>query len=90
MHANETPKPMPVDWRQSAACRSMAPAVFYPEKTDAAGRSKALAICARCTVRDACLDEALTQSVHLDQGIRAGLSAIERRRMRAKRRRIAS
>lgn len=42
-----------------AACRGLAPDVFFPAHGDVAGSRRAKAICATCPVRDECLDVAL-------------------------------
>jgi WhiB family transcriptional regulator, redox-sensing transcriptional regulator len=67
------------NWRQSAACQSIDPDLFFP--VSSTGRSleqaaRAKAICARCLVRRQCLAFALrTRQVH---GIWGGLSEDER------------
>ena len=45
-------------WRQQAACRDFDTNIFFPDSDAQAG--PALAICAECPVRDACLEFALT------------------------------
>ncbi len=72
------------DWRTRAACRSVDPERFVPsadsghlaEQQEAAAKR----ICAPCPVRDACLDFALRALPH---GIAGGLTADERRALRA-------
>lgn len=87
MHANETPKQDPSNWRQQAACRTHDTAVFFPAKKDAKGRKTALDICAGCRVRSECLEDLLSMPATFgyDAGIRAGLTGLGMRRARARR-----
>ena len=48
---------------------------------DQASQDRAKAICARCPHTAACLDEALSLPVSQDQGVRAGYTDRQRRRM---------
>ena len=48
---------------------------------DQASQDRAKAICAGCDHRAACLDEALSLPISHDQGVRAGLTDDQRRRM---------
>jgi WhiB family redox-sensing transcriptional regulator len=70
------------DWRQRAACRGMDTDVFFPESDDDAGPAKE--ICARCPVRDACLEWAI--ATRQDEGVWGGMTGVERRRLRRRRR----
>lgn len=76
------------DWQVYAACRGLAPSVFFHPDNER-GRSKrqrearAKAICNRCPVRDACREWAL--SVREPYGIWGGLSANEREKILAER-----
>jgi WhiB family transcriptional regulator, redox-sensing transcriptional regulator len=83
-----------MDWRSSAACTDEDPELFFPigttgpavEQSEAAKR-----VCARCDVREECLEFAL--STNQDAGIWGGLTEDERRslkRARQRRRRMAS
>ena len=78
-------------WRQSAACRSYDPELFFPiGKTGRAvtETQQAKAICAICPVRTHCLAFAL--ETHQDYGIWGGRDADERRALhRQQRRRLA-
>jgi WhiB family redox-sensing transcriptional regulator len=72
-------------WQEQGACRGSSAQEFFPpaanERRDEKRRRelRAKSICARCAVRDECLDYALQlRDVH---GIWGGTSAIERRRM---------
>lgn len=65
---------MAAEWVTRGACRGMDPAIFYP--TDDAGHGEAKAVCARCPVRQPCLDLAMARGEQ--HGIWGGLSAAER------------
>lgn len=75
-------------WRQSAACRSYDPELFFPiGKTGRAVTEiqRAKAVCAACPVRTHCLAFAL--QTHQDYGIWGGCDADERRALRRQRQR---
>ncbi|MEX2328805.1 MAG: WhiB family transcriptional regulator [Nitriliruptoraceae bacterium] len=83
-----------MDWRSRAACIDEDPELFFPigttgpavEQSEAAKR-----VCARCDVREECLEFALTSNQ--DAGVWGGLTEDERRtlkRARQRRRRMAS
>jgi WhiB family transcriptional regulator, redox-sensing transcriptional regulator len=76
---------MNLSWRQKGACRGLDPAIFYPPSDEEAGQAKA--ICATCTVREACLEYALTNREH--DGVWGGATEKERRRMIRQRRKSA-
>ena len=73
----------PLDWTDAAACRNSEGALFYP--ADSAERKEDRLerelvdkrICARCGVREDCLEAALAR--HESYGIWGGLNEIERR-----------
>ena len=70
-------------WRQSAACRSYDPGLFFP--IGKAGRARAeiqqaKAVCAACPVQAECLTFAL--ETHQAYGIWGGRDADERRTLR--------
>ena len=67
-----------LDWKAEAACRDLETDLFFPENDAAA--APALAVCATCPVRDACLDFALSTRQH--DGIWGGMTETERRRVR--------
>jgi WhiB family redox-sensing transcriptional regulator len=71
------------DWHALAECRGTDTMVFFPRRGQS--HEPALEFCGRCEVRAECLDEALGDS-DLDVGVRGGLSARARRRLRAERR----
>ncbi len=76
--------PAPGGWRRRAACA--APGVdlelFFPERGGTAAPAKRL--CARCPVKAPCLADALAMPPGLDEGIRAGTTREERRRLRGR------
>ena len=77
------------NWRTRAACAAptVDPDLFFPEPSQAWKATKARAVCLGCTVRDACLHEALTgPQAHGDDahGIFAGTSHEDRRRLRGR------
>lgn len=80
LNVAEAPRRASADWRESAACRSAEPDLFFP--VSANGRStveaeQAKAVCARCPVRRECLQFALaTRQAH---GVWGGMSERERR-----------
>jgi len=83
-----------MDWRGSAACTTEDPELFFPIGTTGPAVEQASAakkICARCSVREECLEFAL--AANQDAGVWGGLTEDERRtlkRARQRRRRLAS
>ena len=75
----------PDDWRQDAACRDLDTAIFFPDTDEDA--ATALAVCASCPVREACLEFALL--TRQDDGVWGGLTENERRRVRRRRQEAA-
>ncbi|MDG9701715.1 WhiB family transcriptional regulator [Streptomyces sp. DH37] len=67
-----------MSWQDSALCAQTGPDPFYPTKGGTVRDAKR--ICGRCEVKDSCLDDALATGD--DHGIRAGLTARERRKLR--------
>ena len=67
-------------WRTNAACRGADPDLFFPDRGDNAAVAQALAVCAGCTVRAECLEEALSRPELL--GVWGGKTAVERRQIR--------
>lgn len=80
----------PERWWLSAACRSVVPVNDFYVARGAEVPPHVVAVCARCpaAVHRACLEDALATSDNADQGYRAGTSAKERRKIRARRRRL--
>jgi WhiB family redox-sensing transcriptional regulator len=72
-------------WRQHAACRGVEPDVFYPVSDEEADIAKA--ICDQCSVRQTCLEYALTNRER--DGVWGGATERERRRLLRQRRRSA-
>lgn len=74
-----------LDWRDQAACAR--PGVnldlFFPDPGQRGKVAKARRICARCPVQAPCLEDALAHPA--DEGIRAGTTAKDRGRLRARR-----
>jgi WhiB family redox-sensing transcriptional regulator len=71
------PLPSP-HWRDRAACIGADPDLFFPQRGESA--EPAREICARCSVREACLDYALRNAI--THGIWGGVSERERRALR--------
>jgi WhiB family redox-sensing transcriptional regulator len=74
------PVPSSPRWQERAACRGADPELFFPER----GRSAdpARRICARCPVRQPCLEYALGHGIR--DGIWGGLAERDRRELRAR------
>jgi WhiB family redox-sensing transcriptional regulator len=66
-------------WRGLAACRGIDLDVFFPERGESA--EPARQVCARCPVREQCLDYAISNGI--TDGIWGGLSERERRALRS-------
>ena len=72
-------------WYRRAACRNSDTSLFFPTRdTPPAAASIALAICATCSVREACLQYALDAGETI--GIWGGTTGADRRRLLYKRR----
>lgn len=70
-------------WRRQAGCRETDPALFFPTGTTGSAQADiaaAKAVCARCEVREACLEFAM--ATNQDAGIWGGRSEDERRQLR--------
>lgn len=70
-------------WQQRAACRGGRVELFFPPVEQEADEAKA--VCARCEVREPCLEAALVAGETF--GVWGGLTSQERRSLIAKRRR---
>jgi WhiB family transcriptional regulator, redox-sensing transcriptional regulator len=71
------------DWRHDAGCRDEDPELFFPLSDVGLGArqaEQAKAVCARCPVRERCLEYALDNG--LDHGIFGGTTETERRLLR--------
>ena len=71
-------------WRDDAACRGADPDLFFPYRGDNEASAAAVAVCARCTVRAECLEEALSRPELL--GVWGGKTPAERRQIRRQQR----
>jgi WhiB family transcriptional regulator, redox-sensing transcriptional regulator len=71
-----------VQWRQRAACVGSDPQLFTDPRPGTDDTRLALAICARCTVRAACLSEALARPANADVGIWGATTEETRRALR--------
>lgn len=77
-----------MEWVHRAKCRDVDPELFFPIGTTgpaAAQIEAAKQVCVNCTVRDECLEWALTTGQ--DAGVWGGTSEEERRSIRRARRR---
>jgi WhiB family redox-sensing transcriptional regulator len=75
-------------WWDLAACRSADPELFFPVTGTGAARAhvaRAKAVCARCPIRQRCLDYAINS--HQAYGVWGGTSEDERGLIVARRRR---
>jgi WhiB family redox-sensing transcriptional regulator len=74
------------DWRDRAACRDADPELFFPVSAVGPGArqiAEAKAVCARCPVREQCLDYAMANG--LDHGVFGGTTDTERRQLTRRR-----
>ena len=76
---------MTQSWRDKGACRGIDAEVFYPVEDEDAEEAKG--ICAVCSVRQACLEHALSNREK--EGVWGGATERERRRIIRQRRRTA-
>jgi WhiB family transcriptional regulator, redox-sensing transcriptional regulator len=76
---------MNAKWQQRAACRGLDAEIFYPSSDEEAEEAKA--ICAMCTVRQLCLEQAIAHRER--DGVWGGLTERERRRLIRQRRKSA-
>ena len=67
-------------WRQQAACHGTDLNLFYPERGESAGPARQ--VCARCPVRQPCLEYALSNRI--THGIWGGLTERERRPLQSR------
>jgi len=78
---------MDLPWRSKAACKGLAPDIFYPATDDDSDADEAKVVCRVCPVREACLEHAL--AVREKDGVWGGATERERRRIIRQRRRTA-
>ena len=74
---------MDTGWMSQAKCKSMDPAVFFPN--DGVGVQAAQRICAACPVAEPCLEYTLVNRI--DEGVWGGASERHRRRLLRQQRR---
>jgi WhiB family redox-sensing transcriptional regulator len=74
------PAPFAARWRQQAACHGTDLNLFYPERGQSAGPARQ--VCARCPVRQPCLENALSNRI--THGIWGGLTERERRPLQSR------
>lgn len=75
-----------MDWRHRALCRDEDPELFFPVGNSGPALlqiEQAKAVCARCPVREQCLEFALATGQ--DAGVWGGLSEDERRSLKRRR-----
>ena len=75
------PAPPPGGWRYRAACRGADLDLFFPGRGESA--EPARRVCARCPVREPCLDYALRHGI--THGVWGGLAERDRRALRSRR-----
>jgi WhiB family redox-sensing transcriptional regulator len=78
--APAAPAPLPAGWRDRAGCRGTDLEVFFPGRGEPA--EPARRICARCPVRQQCLDYAISHGIV--HGIWGGLTERDRRALRTR------
>jgi WhiB family redox-sensing transcriptional regulator len=74
--------PDATDWMLDALCAETDPEVFFPDR--GAPNRDAKRVCAACSVRVECLEDALAKGERA--GVRGGLSEMERRALLRQRR----
>jgi WhiB family transcriptional regulator, redox-sensing transcriptional regulator len=82
MTVDPAASPEAAQWRQRAACLGSDPQLFTDPRPATDDTSRAMAICARCPVRGACLTEALTRPADADVGIWGATTEEARRTIR--------
>ena len=80
-HASAAPATFAARWRERAACRGADLDLFFPGRGEPADPARR--VCARCPVREPCLDYALRHGI--THGIWGGLTERDRRALRTRR-----
>jgi WhiB family transcriptional regulator, redox-sensing transcriptional regulator len=75
---------MTEDWQTAAACRGLSTDLFFSERGDNREIAHAKAVCAKCRVREDCLEFAIASGERL--GIWGGLSPKQRQKIRRRQR----
>ena len=70
-----------MNWWNKAECQGMPTHWFFP--AEGSPKTVVMKACRKCSVADECLNDALSIGSEYDFGIRAGISARARRRLRA-------
>lgn len=81
----QTPTHEELKWWDQGACKGLDSAMFYPD--DEASAASAKAVCETCSVRDSCLEHAL--SIREKAGVWGGATERDRRRIIRQRRKTA-
>lgn len=84
--ARMTPPISAPAWADTAACRGLDPAIFYPATDEEAETAKE--VCGMCPVQDTCLEHAIDRREH--NGVWGGATERERQRIIRRRRRQRS
>lgn len=63
-----------------ALCRQIDPDLFFPDSYHSQQAQRAKEVCARCTVRSACL--AYAMKLNIDEGVFGGFTAPERAKIK--------
>lgn len=81
----DAPWPSPPPWAADGLCAKVGqPSDWFPDDADVDAISEAAAVCGRCPVREACLEDAMGAR-GLRYGIWGGLTRTERRALRRRR-----
>ena len=70
------------EWAARGACAGQDSTLFFPDRENSVDIPRAKAVCATCTVREPCLEDALQTPFADDEGIWGGTTKQERVRIR--------
>lgn len=76
------------NWKLDGLCAQVDYQIFYPEPGDGSAARQAKSVCARCNVREICLEKALT--VPEPFGVWGGTTEQERKRIRRENKLLAT